>query len=154
MNKMRYRGTPCQFFFWCYYFVVQNPVLLWNEIELPSNWPISHQNDYWSILSLSRSSDLSYNCQTETQKRSDFSGKCQTQLTNLLQTKVEIWVATNWCFLGIFIQFYQVPDVSGKCQTKGFRLVWQMPDSSEYFFWPAYMCQTQLKKLGGNKMIF
>ena len=87
-------------------------------------------------------------------KGSDFSGKCQTQLTNLLQTKVEIWVATNWCFLGIFIQFYQVPDVSGKCQTKGFRLVWQMPDSSEYFFWPAYMCQTQLKKLGGNKMIF
>ena len=71
-----------------------------------------------------------------------------------LQTKVEFWVAIMFCFFWIFIEFYQVPDYSGKCQTKGFRLVWQMPDSSEHFFWHAHMCQTQLKNLGGNKSMF
>ena len=71
-----------------------------------------------------------------------------------LQTKVEFWVAIKFVFFGIFIEFYQVPDFSGKCQTKGFRLVWQIPDSSEHFFRHAYMCHTQLKNLGGNKVMF
>ena len=93
-------------------------------------------------------------CLTSARLRHRKGSDCQTQLMNLLQTKVEIWVATNWRFFGTFVKFYQVPDVSGKCQTQGFRLVWQLPDSSEYFFWHAYMCQTQLKKMGGNNMMF
>ena len=85
---------------------------------------------------------------------SGFSGKCQTHLKNFSRQKLSSGWQYCFVFFWIFIEFYQMPDYSGKCQTKGFRLVWQMPDSSEHFFWHVHMCQTQLKNLGGNKSMF
>ena len=144
MHKMRYRGTPCQFFFWCYYFFEQNPVLFWNGIELPSNWPISHQNDYWSILS---SPDLQI-CLTSARLRHRKGSECQTQLMNLLQTKV----ATNSCFFWYFCRilpsarcFWQVPDSRLQTSLAIARFKWiflltcvYVPDATEENGWQQH----------------
>ena len=134
---MRYRGTPCQFFFLDVTTKLQR-IHIFNEtkLKIPSIdlYCLLHQNEFKTFLSLPTSSELSYKCQTKVQERFRLFWQVPDTSEEFLQTKVEFWVAIMFCFFWIFIEFYQVPDYSGKCQTKGFRLVWQMPDSSEHFF--------------------
>merc|ERR1712115_731802 len=148
---MRYRGTPCKFF-WGDVTTKLQRVHIFNETQ----FKIPSIDLYCIKMNLKQfyPSPHLQNCLTSARlkfrKGSGFSGKCQTHLKNFsrkklssgwqtkvqerfrlfwqvpdtseefLQKKVEFWVAIMFCFFWIFIEFYQVPDFSGKCQTKGF----------------------------------
>ena len=148
MNKMRYRGTPCQFFFDVTTFL--NRIQFYFEMELNS-LPIDQYLIKMIIEAFYPSPDLQI-CLTSARLRHRKGSDWQTQLMNLLQTKVEIWVATNWCFFWYFCWilpsarcFWQVPDSRLQTSLAIARFKWSflltcvyVPDASEENGWQQH----------------
>ena len=144
MNKMRYRGTPCQFFFDVTTFL--NRIQFYFEMELNS-LPIDQYLIKMIIEAFYPSPDLQI-CLTSARLRHRKGSECQTQLMNLLQTKV----ATNSCFFWYFCRilpsarcFWQVPDSRLQASLAIARFKWiflltcvYVPDTTEENGWQQH----------------